>query len=45
MKKLAIIGATGMIGQPVTTALLEAGYELTLLVRQPKQAQQIWVIK
>lgn len=42
MKKLAIIGATGMLGQPVTEALLHAGYELTLLARTPEKAQKIW---
>ncbi|MFN7116427.1 MAG: SDR family oxidoreductase [Saprospiraceae bacterium] len=42
MKKLAIIGATGMLGQPVTIALLQAGYELTVLARNPEKARQLW---
>lgn len=42
MKKLAVIGATGLLGQPVTNELLKAGYELTLLVRNPEKVKQIW---
>lgn len=42
MKKIAIIGATGMLGQPVTTELLNAGYDITVLARTPEKAQKIW---
>jgi uncharacterized protein YbjT (DUF2867 family) len=32
-RKIAVIGATGMLGQPVTRALVAAGFEVTALVR------------
>ena len=28
MKKIAIIGSTGMLGQPVTNAFINAGFEV-----------------
>lgn len=37
-KKIAIVGATGMLGQPVTEVLLDAGHTLRLLVRDPEKA-------
>lgn len=42
MKKIAIIGATGMIGQPVTKAFINAGFEVTILVRNIEKAQAIF---
>jgi hypothetical protein len=33
MKKIAIIGSTGMLGLPVTKAFINAGFEVSLLVR------------
>lgn len=42
MKKLALVGATGALGKPVAEALLQAGYQLTVLVRNPEKAQQLW---
>ena len=39
MKTLAIIGATGMLGQPVTRALVDAGFEVTALVRDVDKAR------
>jgi len=42
MQKIAIIGATGMIGQPVTHELIKAGFEITLLVRNIQKANQIF---
>ncbi len=33
MKKIAIIGATGLLGKPVTIALANAGFTITALVR------------
>ncbi len=42
MKKIAIIGATGMLGQPVTKAFIEAGFEVSLLVRHPEKARQLF---
>ena len=42
MKKIAIIGATGMLGAPVTRAFIEAGYEVTLLVRNGEKARKLF---
>ena len=36
-----VIGATGMLGKPVTVALLEAGFEVTALVRKPDEARRV----
>lgn len=38
MAKVALLGSTGFLGQEVTPALLDAGHELRLLVRDPAQA-------
>ena len=40
MKKIAIIGATGMLGVPVATALMDAGFEVTALVRDVDSARR-----
>lgn len=42
MKKIAVIGATGLLGKPVTFALAKAGYEVTALVRNPAPARAIF---
>jgi hypothetical protein len=42
MKKVAIIGATGMLGQPVTNEFINEGYEVTLLVRNIEKAKRIF---
>lgn len=42
MKKIAVIGATGLLGKPVTLALVKAGYEVTALVRDPGPARKIF---
>lgn len=42
MKKITVIGATGMIGIPVTKELIKAGYEVTALVRNIDKAKQIF---
>lgn len=42
MKKIAIIGATGMLGQPVAKELINAGFDVTLLVRNTEKATQIF---
>lgn len=39
-KKIAVIGATGLLGRPVTTALLHAGFEITALVRDEEKARK-----
>ena len=41
MKKITVIGATGMIGIPVTKELVKAGFEVTALVRDKVKASQI----
>lgn len=42
MKKLAIIGSTGMLGQPVTKEFINAGFEVSLLVRNPDKARGLF---
>lgn len=42
IQKIAVAGATGMIGRPVTRALLEAGYDVTLLTRSPERAERVF---
>jgi uncharacterized protein YbjT (DUF2867 family) len=41
IKKIAIIGATGMLGIPVTVALIDAGFEVTALARRPDEAKRV----
>jgi len=41
MKKITVIGATGMVGIPVTKELVKAGFEVTALVRDKEKARQI----
>lgn len=41
MKKIAVIGGTGMIGRPVVQALCDAGYEVTALVRDEAKARKL----
>ena len=43
-KKITVIGATGMIGIPVTNELINAGFEVTALVRNVEKAKQIFQI-
>ena len=38
IKKIAFIGATGMLGRPVIHQLTEAGFDVTALVRTPDRA-------
>jgi len=42
MKKIAVLGATGLLGRPVTLTLAKAGYEVTTLVRDPAQARKVF---
>ncbi len=39
--KIAVIGATGMLGLPVTRALVEAGFAVTALVRNQQSAERV----
>jgi uncharacterized protein YbjT (DUF2867 family) len=41
IRKIAIIGATGMLGIPVTAALLDAGFAVTALSRKPDEARRV----
>ena len=41
IRKIAIIGATGMLGIPVTIALLDAGFAVTALARKPDEAKRM----
>lgn len=41
VKRIALIGATGMLGLPVAVALVEAGFEVTALARNPEQARRV----
>jgi len=41
IKKIAFIGATGMLGKPVATELLYAGFEITALVRNNTKAKAL----
>lgn len=40
--KIAVIGATGLLGQPVTKELIKAGFEVTIIVRTPAKAQALF---
>lgn len=40
-KKISIIGATGMLGQPVTKAFIQQGYAVSALVRSPAKASKL----
>lgn len=42
MKKIAVIGATGLLGKPVAFALAKAGYEVTALIRDPGPARKVF---
>jgi uncharacterized protein YbjT (DUF2867 family) len=37
IKKILVIGASGMIGKPVTRELIKAGFDVTLLARDPQK--------
>jgi uncharacterized protein YbjT (DUF2867 family) len=41
MRRIAVIGATGMLGRPVVEALVEAGFKVTALVRDPLAAKRV----
>lgn len=42
MRKIAIIGATGMLGQPVTKELIKSGFDVTIFARNSEKARQIF---
>lgn len=39
---IAVIGATGLIGKPVTQQLIDAGFTVTILARHPEQAKSLF---
>jgi uncharacterized protein YbjT (DUF2867 family) len=40
--KIAVIGATGMLGKPVTRALIHSGLEVTIIARHPEKAKTLF---
>lgn len=42
MKKIIVIGGTGMLGQPVTQEFIKAGFEVTLFARNIQKSKQIF---
>lgn len=42
MKKIVVIGATGMLGRPVTQQLIKAGLEVTIVARDPEKTKQLF---
>ena len=42
MKKILVIGATGLLGKPVATCLLREGYPVRLMVRDVEKAGEIF---
>lgn len=42
MPSIAIIGATGMLGQPVTRAFVESGWNVTVLARNESKARKLF---
>lgn len=42
MKKIVVFGSTGLLGKPVTKALIQAGFEVTVLVRNKPQAAKLF---
>lgn len=42
MKALAIIGATGMLGQPVVEAFVTAGWQVRILARGAQKARRLF---
>jgi uncharacterized protein YbjT (DUF2867 family) len=42
MRKIVIIGATGMLGKPVTKEFIKAGFQVTALVRDVEKAKKFF---
>ena len=42
MRNIAIIGATGMLGQPVTQEFINAGFEVSILARDINKAKKVF---
>lgn len=41
-QRIAVIGATGMLGRPVTRELIDAGFEVTVVARSPEKARALF---
>ena len=41
MRKITVFGATGMLGQPVIKELVNAGFEVTAMIRSPEKARKV----
>ncbi|RYU96061.1 SDR family oxidoreductase [Emticicia agri] len=42
MKKIVVFGSTGLLGKPVTQALIEAGFAVTVMVRNENLAKKLF---
>lgn len=42
MKKILVIGSTGLLGKPVTNALIGAGFDVKILVRDKNLAEKLF---
>ncbi len=42
IQKIVVVGATGMLGRPVTYELIKAGYAVRVLARNPQQAKTLF---
>ncbi|MEO5910402.1 MAG: NAD(P)H-binding protein [Pelobium sp.] len=42
MKRVAVIGATGLVGKPVTKALIAKGFDVTIIARDIEKARNIF---
>lgn len=42
IQRIAVIGANGMLGQPVTRALIEAGFDVTVVSRSPDAVRDLF---
>lgn len=42
MKKIVVFGSTGMLGKPVTKALIEAGFEVSIMARNETLAKSLF---
>lgn len=39
VQRIAVVGATGLLGRPVTNQLIKAGYDVTIVARKPALAK------
>lgn len=42
IQRIAVIGATGMLGRPVTRELIDAGFDVTVVARSPEKATRLF---